>query len=224
MTDLPPRPAAPQPPPPALTEPFTPVVPEPFGPGGVGPGGFEQAAAPVQRPQGGGPAMSLALSVVVLVAATGVAFALGRVSAPAAASTALTGGAGQGGSGAAGNGGPGGVNGGLPGPSFDLNGNANGGGGGFGDDGGRRFAAGGGLSIQGTVTAVTPTSVTVRLASGQAVTFGLGSTTAYHQQAAGSQSDVTAGRTVILKVNGRFGGDGAAGGTLATATDVTVVP
>jgi hypothetical protein len=231
MTDQPPRPPASEPPP-ARMEPFTPVAPEPFGPGGFGPGGVEpggseQVLAPVQRTPGNGRAMNLALSVAVLVAATGVAFALGRASGPAAAApTAVAGGGAQGGTAAGGNAGQGGVNGSLPGASFDLNGNGSGGGG-LGDDGGgirggRGF--GGGLSIQGTVASVTPTSVTVKLSSGQTVTFGLGSTTAYHQQVAGTQSDVTAGKTVILKLNGRFGGDGAGGGTLGTATDVTVVP
>ncbi len=48
---------------------------------------------------------------------------------------------------------------------------------------------------------------------------------AYHQQTSGSQSDVAAGKTVILKVNGRFGPDEQqGGGTLGTAADVTVLP
>ncbi len=72
---------------------------------------------------------------------------------------------------------------------------------------------------------VTGNSVTVRLANGATVRVGLGPSTAYHQQTSGSQVDLAAGKTVILRVNGRFGSDDQqAGGTLGTATDVTVVP
>ncbi len=72
---------------------------------------------------------------------------------------------------------------------------------------------------------MTPTSVTIALASGQTVTIGLGSSTTYHQQAAGSQADVAPGKTVILKVNGRVRpGRAASGAPLGTASDVTVVP
>jgi len=132
-----------------------------------------------------------------------------------------------------GGGGNGGANGGagagLPNPSFDLNGNAGVPGGG--DDNGQggggagRPGFGGAPSIQGTVQSVTPTSVTITLTSGQTVTIGLGASTTYHQQAAGSQADVAPGKTVILKVNGRVRPDQLAGGaSLGTASDVTVVP
>ena len=68
-------------------------------------------------------------------------------------------------------------------------------------------------------------SAWVQLASGATITVGLGSSTTYHQQTPGSQSDLAAGKTVILRVNGRFGqGQLQSGGTLGTATDVTVVP
>ena len=49
--------------------------------------------------------------------------------------------------------------------------------------------------------------------------------TAYHQQSSGSRSDVAAGKTVIRRANRRpRPGELKGGGTLGTATDVTVVP
>jgi hypothetical protein len=45
---------------------------------------------------------------------------------------------------------------------------------------------------------------------------------AYSQQAAGSASDVAAGKTFLVRISGRFDVDGQDGGS--TASNVTVVP
>ncbi len=116
---------------------------------------------------------------------------------------------------------------------------APGGNGGFRGEGG--FAGrgglgglGGGLSIQGTVDAVSADSITITTQGGQSITIGLDPSTTYHQQSAASASDVQAGKKVILNVTGGFRpgttGNGNGGGTtnggfsLGTASDVTIVP
>src|SRR5947209_7833216 len=79
-------------------------------------------------------------------------------------------------------------------------------GGGFG-----QFAGGGaGVSIQGTVTAVTAQSITLQLASGQTVTIPVEPSTTYHSRTAATASDVANGATVIVQVAG--GGRGFGNG------------
>jgi hypothetical protein len=148
------------------------------------------------------------------------------------------GGANGNGNNGSGNGGNGGNGGTLPNPSIDLNGNG-GGRGGFGQDGDNDNGAGvdrgfgrgfglGGAAISGTVTEVASDHVTVKLANGLTVTFGLDGTTTYHQQTAASQSDVKTGSTVQVQLgtNGRIQPQQDANGnfTLGTAGDITVVP
>ncbi len=201
------------------TAPFTPISPEPH---------YAQPTVPVRRSGGGAGGLSIALAVAVLIAGCGVSFAAGRATAPVVASGAAAGaiddpagglatGAPSTGAGTA----PGG---GLP----NANGQPNGNGGGGDTNGGEAFGRGGsfgGPSIQGTVESVSGNSVTVSLANGASVRVGLGPSTSYHQQTSGSQADLAAGKTVILRVNGRLGADDQqGGGTLGTATDVTVVP
>ena len=83
----------------------------------------------------------------------------------------------------------------------------------------------GGPAIKGTVESVSGNPATVGLADGATVSVGPGPSTAYHQQTSGSQVDLAAGKTVILRVSRRVGSDDRqGGGTLGTATDVTVVP
>ena len=66
--------------------------------------------------------------------------------------------------------------------------------------------------------------MTIRLANSATITVGFTANTTYHQQTAGSPSEVAVGKIVILRVIGRLGGDDLeTGGTLGTATDVTVV-
>ncbi len=196
---------------PASTEPYVPVAPEPA------PGVAPVIAQLVRTASGGSSrVLNLALAVAVLVAAAGVAFAVGRATAPANATAG------------AGNGGLGNVagDGALPGANGYF-----GRGDGVPGDGGRGgFGPGGGLSISGTVDSVTADSVTIGTESGQTITIGMESSTAYHQQAAASSSDVQAGKTVIVQLSGGFrpGANGAANGngsvTLGSAGSITVVP
>jgi hypothetical protein len=174
------------------------------------------SAAPVvarRRPMS---ALNVMLGVALLVAVGGVAFAAGRLTSPTTTAAGTR----------SGNGGQFGGNFGGP--------NASGApGGGFG-----RGGFGGNVSLTGTVTASTPTSLTIALPGGQTVTVATDTATTYHREAAGSAADVTSGKQVIVQVSGRgFGGGGAGaangspapspgtgGGSQLKATRVTVVP
>jgi len=155
--------------------------------------------------------------VGLLVAVGGVTFAVGRVTAPAAAAS-TRGGLGNGGfaNGGAGAGGAGAA--------------------GF----GRGAGFGGGVLVTGTVDSVSGTTMTLKEANGTTVTVNLAGTTTYHAQATATAADVAAGKKVLVQVEiaGGFGGQGlpgaspavgaspAAGGTTTrtvTATDVTLV-
>jgi hypothetical protein len=173
-----------------------------------------------RRSSGSSRVLNVALAVAVLVATAGVAFALGRTTAPASAAT-----------GSRFNGAFGGLG---PNASFVPNDNEGiRGNGGFAGRGG--FGAlGGGLNIQGTVESVSADSITVTTQGGQSITIGLDSSTTYHQQAPASASDVQTGKTVIIDVTGGFrpgdnngngnGNNGNGGFSLGTASSVTVVP
>ncbi len=169
------------------------------------------------RSGGSSRVLNVALAVAVLVATAGVAFAVGRTTAPTTTATA-----------GRFNGGFGGV---TPNGSFDPNAA-----GGFRGNGGfaGRGGLGGGLMVTGTVDSMTADSITITTGAGQPVTIGLDPNTTYHQQNAASSSDVQTGKKVILEVTGGFrpgtddnsGGANNGGGTfrLGTASDVTVVP
>ena len=209
----------PQPGFPAGTEPFTPVAPEPF---------YTPPAPPARRSGGGASGMTIALAVAVLIAGCGVSFAVGRATAPAAA----TAGTGQVAPGDPNGGAPGGGvpasgapltrGGNLPNASFDLNGNGSGDTGRGPGDGRGPGGFGGGASIQGTVAATDGKTLTLKLANGQTLTIKLDASTKYAQQAAGNASDVAVGKSVIVAVTGRVDIDGNDGGS--TAGTVTVVP
>lgn len=173
--------------------------------------------APVVRPRAPQPqrrsvGTSLVLGLAAVVAVGGLAFAAGRLTAPpAAAATGLNG---TGNRGTFGNG------------EFPRASGAPGGG----------FAgfrgAGGGLGIQGTVTAVTATQLTIQLANGTTLTIPLDSSTTYHQQTSGSASDVQVGKQVeVQATRNTSGGGGAAaspgtgagGFSLGAASSVTVL-
>jgi hypothetical protein len=153
---------------------------------------------------------SVLLAVAALIAVGGVTFAVGRLTAPAAAAT--TRGPGGGGNGA------------FP------------GGQGVGRQGGLGgLLGGGGLTIRGTVTATSPSGITIRLASGTTITIPTDSSTTYHRQTAASSGDVTTGNDVLVELAGGQGGQGAAGQgpnaspspgvspRLGPARDVTIV-
>jgi hypothetical protein len=168
---------------------------------------------PVKSKPAGSRILNLALAGALVLAIAGVAFAVGRFTAPA---TASAGGFqnGNGGqffrNGQGGQGGQGGGNGGQGGP-------------------GGLFA--GGLTLEGTVESVTDTTLTLKTASGQTIQIALSGSTTYHAQTDATASAVTTGGKVLVRLNGRggfFGGNGgpAASGapTSPTANDVTVVP
>lgn len=155
------------------------------------------------------------LLVGALVAIGGVAFAVGRVTAPPAA-TAATGFGGRG----TGTGGTG--LGGVTGTGTGT--------GGFG-----RGGAGGGVSISGTVVSIDATSIQIKLASGTTETLNLGGSVTYRNATAGSAADVTPGATVEIGLalgGGRTGptasgnprpSGGFGGGFTGTVGTITVV-
>jgi hypothetical protein len=205
------------------------------GPGGSGPvpGSAPASAAPFDRPGalpatspigpatvrsrsgGSGMLVNVLLGIAVVIAVGGVAFAVGRATAPTTAAAATNGRFGNGGfAGPNASGAPGG---GFVGP------------GGFG-------GVNGGLSIEGTVTAISADSITVKLASGQTVTIPIDAQTTYHQRASATAADVTSGSTVIVQLQGGRGaftnGNGNGGPTasgqptrtLPAATSITLAP
>lgn len=165
--------------------------------------------------------LNLLLGVAAAVAIGGIAFAVGRSTAPVA-----TGGFGQGFRNGGGN---------FAGGSFDPNASFAPGRGGFGAGG---FGAGG-LAVTGTVQSVTGDTLTITTDNGRTVEVSLGADTQYHQQAAGTASDVKTGSKVSVQLdlagrgqaNGGTGGNGGGTGSNGTATgptgtasDVTVIP
>jgi len=146
--------------------------------------------------------LDLALILAAALAIGGVAFGVGRATAPAVSAAN----------------GPGtflGANGFRPDGSFDPNAAPGRGG---------AFALGGGLSIDGTVTAVSGSAITVKLGDGREMTFTLDASTAYHQSTGASSSDVAVGDDVSVKLKGgrvTSGADPSAAPQLQ-ASDVTV--
>ena len=212
-------------------EPFEPVAPEPYGDATEPFYAADPEPGPA-RPMRTAPAASrvlgVALGLAVLVGASGVAFAAGRASAPAAADIGSRAGVvNPGGTGVAPNAGGPRAGGGLPGASGGLPGGGDDNGGGN-DDGRRAFGGPGGFTLAGTVASVTAGALTVTLPGGQSVTVSLDASTTYHQQAAASSSDVAPGDSVRVQLAGGFrqGRGGTAGGpvTLGTAGDITIVP
>ena len=152
----------------------------------------------VPRKKGGG-MTNVLLVIAAVVAVGGVTFALGRATAPAAASGfAERNGAGPGTTGA------------VPGASFDP---AQGGPGGAGPGAfGDRT-----MSITGTVKSSDGTTMTITTASGTETTVDFAGST-YHSQAAATASDVKAGATVSVTVTGLGGFRGANASAAPTAS------
>jgi hypothetical protein len=187
--------------------PTSPVAPTPV-----------SAAPPVipARKSSGGRWLNLILGVAVAVAIAGVAFAVGRTTAPASAAT----GAGRGGFGGT-----------FVGGSFAprASGQPGGGRGGFG--GGFGGGAGAGLTVSGTVVSVDGDTMTIKTAGGQSIQVTTDSSTTYNTQSPASASDVAAGKTVQVQIDitaggglGRPNASGAPAGPTGTANSVTVVP
>ena len=172
------------------------------------------ASGPAVRRPRGTRILNAVLAIAVALAIAGVAFAVGRFTAPTAVAASRFG-----------NGGPG--------QFFNGNGsgNANGNGAGRGAGG---LLAGGGVTIEGTVESISDTTLTLKTASGQTIQVALEGATTYHAQSDASASDVKSGGTVLVRLNlrGGFGNAGPGsspgtadgGATNPTASDVTVVP
>jgi hypothetical protein len=167
------------------------------------------ATAPARK----GPSARLlnwVLAGALVLAAAGIAFAVGRMTAPTA--SAFT---------------RGNFPGGVTGQNGYFGGRNGGQGGAF---GGGAFlgGAGGGVTIEGTVDSVSATTLTLKLASGQTVQVALDPATTYHSQTNATSSDVVTGGTVQVQLNLGRGAGGAGGedGTVSgpTALNVTVVP
>ena len=163
--------------------------------------------APLARRSRGGRWLNVALIGAVALAIAGVAFAAGRLTAPASVAAGR-----------------------FPNGGQFFDGNGQGGQNGQNRQGGPGSFFSGGPTIEGTVESVTATTLTLKTASGQTIQIALDGTTTYHAQTDASASDVTAGGKVLVRVNlrGGNGANGANGGgggvTNPSASDVTVVP
>lgn len=204
---------------PTTPEPFSPAAPEPSGVPGVQsvpttpvvPSSVGPAPAPIvvaKKRGSGGRLLNIVLAAAVAVAIGGVAFAVGRTTAPVSAATA-------------GRGGNFGAN--FPGGSFAPRASGQPG---FGRGGG----FGGGLTVSGTVVSVAGDTLTIKTASGQTIEVTTGASTTYNTQAPGTASEVQAGKTVQVQLDFAGGGAGrpnassAPTGPVGTAGSVTVVP
>lgn len=168
--------------------------------------------------------VNVLLGVAAVIAIGGVAFAIGRSTAPASAAT----------TGRFPNGFQGGT---FPGGSFDPGAAPNGSFDPGAFPGGGRGGFGGGLTIDGTVQSIDGTTMTIKLASGDTTTVTLDGSTAYHQSTSATSSDVAVGDDVAVRVsgggrfvigngngNGNANGNGNGNGANRdlTASDVTV--
>ena len=214
MTFDPTRPGAPQ-------QPYTPAPPEPFSPaapeGSAVPTSPVVASAPVlatppasaaKRKSGGG-WLNIVLVIAAAVAIGGVAFAVGRSTAPVSAATGANGRGTFGGN--------------FPNGSFAPRAS--------GQPGLGRGGFGGGLSISGTVESVDGTTMTIKTANGQTIQVTTGASTTYHAQTPATASDVKTGSNVEVQLDvnggaafGRPGASAAPAGPIGTAGSVTVVP
>jgi hypothetical protein len=208
---------------PIVPEPYNPVAPEPMAASSVptspvSPAPVTAGPPPVnparKKSSGGGRWLNVVLGVAFAVAIAGVAFAVGRTTAPASAAT----GAGRGtfGGGA------------FPGGSFAPRASGQPG---FGGRGGAFGAGGAGLTVTGTVVSVDGDTMTIKTTSGQTIQVSTGPSTTYNTQSPASASDVAAGKTVQVQLDitggggfGRPNASGAPTGPAGTASNVTVVP
>ena len=195
-------------PPPVWSLPPSPVAMPPVVP----------ASAPVAARRRRDP-LTILMIVAAFVALAGVAFAAGRVTAPAPA--ASTGGRGTFG------------NGGFTNPNGSFN-PGNGGGNGLAGLG--RGGFGTGLSLRGTVTEIAADHITLKLANGSTLTIPIDSSTTYHRQDSATSTDVTTGATVSVQLSAggtsgagtgqqpaASGGLGGANRVLGPASDIEIV-
>jgi hypothetical protein len=160
------------------------------------------AAVPVETPRvrgtGGGMLLNVILGIALVVAVGGVAFAVGRATAPATTATGRTGFGANGG--------------GFAGPN--ASGAPNG------------AFGGGAISIQGTVSAISAGSITLQLTSGQSVTIPINAQTIYDQRTPSTASAVTSGSSVIVQLQGGRGafGNGNGNGGQGTGPNASGAP
>ena len=154
----------------------------------------------VQPRKTGGMWLNVVLGLAALVAVGGIAFAIGRNTAPAASGGNFPGGN-------------------FPGGNFAPNAS-----GGFGG----AFGRGGGFNLSGTVESITGETLTLKTANGQTLEFSLGADTTYSSKTPATAADVKAGSKVEVQLQG--GGNGqprasaAASGPIGTSGSVTVDP
>jgi hypothetical protein len=166
------------------------------------------AAGPARKSSSGGRWLNVVLVIAAAVAIGGVAFAIGRGTAPVSAATT----------------GDGRVFGGtFPGGSFVPGAS---GAPGFGRGG---FGGGlGGLTIEGTVESVDGDTLTIKTANGQTIKVTTGASTTYHTQTDATAADVQSGKTVEVRLDGGLTGrpnaSPAATTPVGTAGSVTVIP
>ncbi len=139
-----------------------------------------EVPSPAAPSRAGSNVMSVVLVVAALVAVGGLAFAIGRATAPAATSSGAIGAAGPGTVGTGANGLPDRAS--VPGAFGAL--------------------GSGELTLRGTVEALSATNLTLKLADGSTVEILLDDTTTYHRQADAASSDVTTGSSVLVGVAG----------------------
>jgi hypothetical protein len=153
--------------------------------------------------------LNVVLGLAALVAVGGIAFAIGRGTAPVAT------------------GGPGGGN--FPGlggnfPRGSFAPDASGGLGGLGGG----FARGGGFNLSGTVESITADTLTLTTANGQTLVFSLGADTTYASKTPATAADVKAGSKVEVQLQaggiGQPQASAAASGPIGTAGSVTIDP
>jgi hypothetical protein len=173
-------------------------------------------AAAVKPRTKSGAWLNILLGAAAVVAIGGVAFAIGRSTAPTATVSV----------------------GAFPNVTSGNGGVVVGPGGSFapGDGAGPRggFVGGfgsGGPTIEGTVTSIDGSTLTLSLDSGETMTVTLDGDTTYHEASPASQADVAVGEDVAVRVSldgfGPGGANGGGGGGTApqmTASDVTVSP
>ena len=145
------------------------------------------------RPRLGG-VLNLLLIGAAILAVGGVAFAIGRSTAPAGAFPGV-----------------GGLNGG---PIMRSDGSFDPGTGGPGS-----LALDGGLAIEGTVASLDADSVTLTLDNGEEMTFALDGDTRYHEATDATSADVSIGDEVSVKVEG--GGRMQRGSDALTTPDLS---
>lgn len=152
--------------------------------------------------------LNVVLGLAALVAVGGIAFAIGRTTAPA-----VTGGL-RGGNFPA-------LGGNFPGGSFtpDASGRPDG-----------NFTRGAGFNLSGTVESITGDTLTITTADGQTLEFTLGADTTYSSKSAATAGDIKTGSKVEVQLQPGAGGPrpnasaAPLAGPVGTAGSVTVVP